>query len=198
MVLRAGYLTLRQQSFYSSTLFSLLSSCVLIFLLSFLDMDVLKRKRSAQGGAITRILNKCQNALSQDPSELDPSQLDHQIDAIKSSDLSYRAIHQTIADKHEDIIDFDEEAEILAKHDESVEQAISLTQRLIAIHTVHSTAMELHHRVDTMERKQRDSPDKIYSTLISAIVEDYRQLQTTLRRSAIPASHSTRLLGLGN
>ncbi len=68
-----------------------------------------------------------------------------------------------------------------------MEQALSLTQRLIAIHTVHSTAMELHHRVDTMERKQRDSPDKIYSTLISVIVEEYQQLQTTLRLSAIPA-----------
>lgn len=157
-------------------------------------MEGLKRKRAGYSGAITRIFNKCQKALAQDPSELDPRQLEHQIDAIKSSDSSYKAIHEAISDKYEDTINFDEEEETLAKHDEFVEQALSLTQRLIAIHLVHSTAMELHHRVHTMERKQRDSPDKSYSTPISAIVDDYRQLHATLRRSAIPASHSTRSL----
>ncbi len=64
-----------------------------------------------------------------------------------------------------------------------------MTQRLIAIYTVHSTAMELHNQVDIMES---DSPDQIYPTLVSPIVEDYRQLQTIIRRSAIPASHSSR------
>ena len=142
--------------------------------MSTLGMEALKRKRSAQAGNITRVLNKCITSLTDDLSELDLGlgHLEHQMAAIKTADATYREIHQTISDDFADKVNFDDEASVLEHHEDAVERILSLLNRLIAIYNVHSTATELHQRLATLEKKMEDSPDKIYPSLVTRLQED--------------------------
>ena len=112
--------------------------------MSISGMEALKRKRSAQGGNITQVLNKCITSLTDDPSELDLGQLEHQIADVKTADATYREIHLTISDDFADKVNFDDEASVLEHNEDAVEGVLSLLNRLIAIYNVHSTATELH------------------------------------------------------
>ena len=134
--------------------------------MSTLGMEALKRKRSAQAANITHVLNKCITSLTDDPSELDLGQLEHQIAAVKAADATHREIHQTVSDDFADKVNFDDEASVLEHHEDAVERVLSLLNRLIAIYSVHSTATELHQRLATLEKKMEDSPDKIYPSLV--------------------------------
>ena len=157
-------------------------------------MEALKRKRSALAGTVTRIFNKFQKALEEDPDTFDIGQLEHQVDSINSSDSSYRKVHEEISDDYSDKVDLNEEQSILEQHEESVDRTSSLTKRLIALHTVHSTSMELQQRVDDLEHKLEESPHKSFQQAIKKIEDDYQTLQTILRRSTIPQTHRIRWL----
>ena len=60
-------------------------------------MESLRRKRSALG-AVTRIFNKMQKAMLDDPDSLDVGQLEHQMESVKHSDASYLKVHEEILD----------------------------------------------------------------------------------------------------
>ena len=157
-------------------------------------MEALKRKRSALAGAVTRIFNKFQKALTEDPDTLDIGQLEHQIDSIKISDASYCKVHEEISDSYIDEINAEEELFILEQHEEAMCKTLSLIIRLIDVHTVYSVSMELQQRVEDLERKQEDSPHKSFEQAIKKVEEDYQKLQTTVRRSTIPHTHRIRQL----
>ena len=140
--------------------------------MSTLGMEALKRKRSAQAGNITRVLNKCVTSLTDDPSELDLGQLEHQIAAVKTADATCREIHQTISDDFADKVNFDGEASVLEHHEDAVERELSLLNRLIAIYNFHSTATKLA----TIDKKMEYSLDKINPSLVTCLQEDYKQL----------------------
>ena len=75
-------------------------------------MDLLKRKRSALAGSITRIFNK-----------------------LKGSDAAYLKVHDTILEEYADAINPDEEQDILEQHEEAVDKTLSLISRLISLLT---------------------------------------------------------------
>ena len=168
-------------------LFSLLPATVyvslifLIYLCPCYNLDIL-------AGAVTRIFNKFQKALTEDPDTLDIGQLEHQIDSIKSSNASYCKVHEEISDSYSDEVNAEEELFILEQHKEAVCKTLSLIKRLINVHTVYSVSMELQQQVEDLERKLE------FEQAIKKVEEDYQKPQTTLRRSTIPHTHRIRQL----
>ena len=90
-------------------------------------METLRRKRSALR-AITRIFNKMQKAMLDDPDSLDVGQLEHQMESVKLSEASYFKVHEEILDTYSDEVDQEEELAILEQHEESVGKMLSLIQ----------------------------------------------------------------------
>ena len=90
-------------------------------------MESLRRKRSALE-AVTRIFNKMQKAMLDDPDSLDVGQLEHQMESVKHSDASYLKVHEEILDTYSDEVNQEEELAILEQHEESVSKMLSLIQ----------------------------------------------------------------------
>ena len=113
-------------------------------------MDALKRSRSGHAGAITRIFNKLQKFANDDPTTFDVTHLQRQLEKVNVSDSSYCKIHCEICETYSDEIDDEVEADILDQYDDLVEKAISLIERLIAIHDIYASAFDLQERVEAL------------------------------------------------
>ena len=81
---------------------------------------------------------KLQKIANDDPTTFDVTHLQRQLEKVNVSDSSYRKIHCEICKTYSDEIEDEVEADILDQYDDLVEKAISLIERLIAIHDIHT------------------------------------------------------------
>ena len=65
-------------------------------------MDHLKNSRATFTGAATRVFNKQSILLDKDPETFDVIYLQQQIEAVKSSDASYKEIYRELMEKYID------------------------------------------------------------------------------------------------
>lgn len=152
-------------------------------------MEGLRKKRSGFAGTITRINNRFQKYLGDDPQTLDLTLLEHQLETIHSSDESFRTTHSDICDLITVDTELDAEALALDKHEEAVVNAVSLINRLIAIHSLYSAVFNLQHEINVLENKISEQPNKSFETYITQVRENLKQIQEDLRRSTIPHTH---------
>ena len=89
-------------------------------------MEALKKSRSAYSGAVTRIWNRYARLLEEDPSSFDHGQLEHKLESIRNTDLSYHKIHEEISLAGEGTLSPEEEQETLETFEDSVERTRSL------------------------------------------------------------------------
>ena len=161
-------------------------------------MDALKRSRSGHAGAITRIYNKLQKIANDNPTTFDVTHLQRQLEKVYVSDSSNHKIHCEICETYSDEIDDEVEADILDQYDYLVEKAVSFIERLIAIHDVHASAIDLQERVETLSHAIAGASDvTLDKGLQSLSKEEAHVRRFVLRNSTIHTTHSVRNLCKG-
>ena len=96
-------------------------------------MDQLKRNRGAQSDNITRIQNKLQKMLKDDPSALNLQLLEKYLDDIRFANETYKSWHSAIEEQFADQIDTTEEDKLLSLHMDFSEEVESLAKQLIDV-----------------------------------------------------------------
>ena len=124
-------------------------------------MDALKRKRSAHSGTITRLYNKLQRILDDNPDTFDVSYLRRQLESVAAYDVSYHKIHSDICESYTDDINEGDEANTLDQHEDSIVKITSLIERLITIHDIHASLLDLQYRIEVLGRAIGESPKSI-------------------------------------
>ena len=86
-------------------------------------MEGVKRRRSAQRVAITKICRKLHKAQAEDESLLVIPHLERHLSSLKSAFETYKAIHQELAECFPDNLNSDEEDGTLEQQSDIVEDA---------------------------------------------------------------------------
>ncbi len=159
-------------------------------------MEALKISRSALSGTITRVFNKLQKMLHDDPNSLDVLYLRRQLESIATSDSSFHKVHAEISELRSPETNDKDEMDILDAHDDSVAKTISLIERLIAIQNIYASATDLHHQVDVVEQAIKGSPDMTFDKDIQELKDEEVRIRSYLRESTIPIDHEVRELCL--
>ncbi len=154
-------------------------------------MEALKRSRSELSETITRVFNKLQKMLHDDPNSLDISYLRRQLDSIATSDSSFHKVHAKISELCSPETNDEDEMDILDAHDDSVTKTISLIERLIAIQNIYASATDLHHQVDVVEQAIKGSPDMTIDKDIQELKDEEVRIRSDLRESMIPINQRT-------
>ena len=155
-------------------------------------MEALKKSRSAYSGAVTRIWNRYDRLLEEDPSLFDHGQLEHKLESIHNTDLSYHKIHEEISLAGEGTLSPEEEQETLETFEDSVERTRSLLTRLIAIQTLSNLSSEIQFDLEELDSKMQAHPDRDYSATLSTITTTLKELKLALGKSTINRDHQLR------
>ena len=155
-------------------------------------MEALKKSRSAYSGAVTRIWNRYARLLEEDPSSFDHGQLEHKLESIRNTDLSYHKIHEEISLAGEGTLSPEEEQETLETFEDSVERSRSLLTRLIAIQTLSNLSSEIQFDLEELDSKMQAHPDRDYSATLSTITTTLKELKLALGKSTINSDHQLR------
>ncbi len=155
-------------------------------------MEALKKSRSAYSGAVTRIWNCYARLLEEDHSSFDHGQLEHKLESIRNTDLSYHKIHEEISLAGEGTLSPEEEQETLETFEDSVERTRSLLTRLIAIQTLSNLSSEIQFDLEELDSKMQAHPDRDYSATLSTITTTLKELKLALGKSTINRDHQLR------
>ena len=93
-------------------------------------MDGLKRRRSAQAEAMTKVFHKLQKAKTDGDDLLSNLQLERHITSLNSSFETYKQIHEELLLAHAEELIFEGEKETLEQQAEAYEEAEMLAQTL--------------------------------------------------------------------
>ena len=155
-------------------------------------MEALKKSRSAYSGTVTRIWNRYARLLEEDPSSFYHRQLEHKLESIRNTDLSYHKIHEEISLAGEGTLSPEEEQETLETFEDSVERTRSLLTRLIAIQTLSNLSSEIQFDLEELDSKMQAHPDRDYSATLSTITTTLKELKLALGKSTINHDHQLR------
>ena len=147
-------------------------------------MDQLKRKRVAQSDNITRIQNKLQKMLKDDPSTLNLQLLENYLNDIRIANETYKSWHSTIEEQFADQIDTNEEDKLLLLHMESSEEVESLAKLLIDVCNAMPMATSLRTHMTDVKTLMAKNSDKSFNELTDIKLEFY-SLKVLIQRSTI-------------
>ena len=99
---------------------------------------------------------------------------------LQRTDVAYMKIHFDTEEQFPEDITSENEIDILAKHEDAIEASTVLASRLIALGTVHKEASSLMNRVTEL---QQTIPTKSFDPIIQELADDYKKLNSTLRKS---------------
>ena len=116
------------------------------------------------------------------------------LESVATSDVSYRKIHSDIYESYTDDIDEGDEANTIDQHEDSLVKITSLIERLIAIHDIHASLLDLQYRIEVLGRAISESPEKVFDGDIQTLKEEEAQIRSELRKSTIPCNHYVRNL----